>query len=191
MHFDDDLTRHGTRHLGLFLGCVTQRDDPEQLGRVRVCIPGLIEPESAWAWPLGTSGGGSKDTGFFAVPDVGAEVGVFFAQGDLDAPFYLAGHWGKPGAASEVPEEARRPTPDNRVIATPTFRVELDEGAGTRRLRLLNRKTGDQLVFDAETNTVTLEATTALTLRAIGGVAIEGAQITIGGRVVRPVADPI
>jgi uncharacterized protein involved in type VI secretion and phage assembly len=191
MHFDDDLTRHDTRHLGLFLGCVTQRDDPEQLGRVRVCIPGLIEPESAWAWPLGTSGGGSKDTGFFAVPEVGAEVGVLFAQGDFDAPFYLAGHWGKPGGGSEVPEEARRPTPDNRVIATPTFRVELDEGAGTRRLRLLNRKTGDQLVFDAETNTVTLEATTALTLRAIGGVAIEGAQITIGGRVVRPVADPI
>ncbi len=35
MHFDDDLTRHDTLHLGLFLGCVTQRDDPEQLREVR------------------------------------------------------------------------------------------------------------------------------------------------------------
>jgi len=46
-------------------------------------------------------------------------------------------------------------------------------------------------VFDAEENSVTLAATSALTLRAVGAVSIEGVQITIGGRVVRPIADPI
>jgi hypothetical protein len=38
---------------------------------------------------------------------------------------------------------------------------------------------------------VTLQATTALTLRAVGAISIEGTQITIGGRVVRPIAAPI
>lgn len=189
--FDDDIQARDTRLLGMHVGYVTHRRDPDRLGRVRVCIPGVVEPHSAWAWPLGTAGGGFKDRGLFAVPEEGAEVAVFFNQGDVDAPYYLSAHWGKPDGESEVPEEAQLDPPDNRVLATPTFRVELDESKDTRRLKLTNRKTGDHLVFDAEENSVTLAATSALTLRAVGAVSIEGVQISIGGRVVRPIADPI
>jgi hypothetical protein len=189
--FDDDVEKQDTRITGMVIGYVTARDDPEALGRVRACVPGLIEPESAWAWPLGTVGGGSRSCGFFAVPELGAEVALFFNHGDVGCPFYLAAHWGKPGGESEVPPEAQRPSPDNRVLSTKTFALELDEAAGGRRLKITNRKTGDHLVFDAEENTVTLEATTALTLRAVGAIALEAAQVTIAGRVVRPVPDPI
>ncbi len=189
--FDDDLGAAQSRLLGLYIGYVTDRHDPEQLGRVRVCIPGLVEPHSAWAWPLGTAGGGSRDRGFFAVPEEGAEVGVFFHMGDVDHPHYLAAHWGKPGGKSEVPEEGRRSPPDNHVIATETFRIELDETKGQRKLQLTNRKTGDRLVFDAEDNAVTLEGTTAITLRAVGTISLDAPQVTISGRLVRPVEDPI
>lgn len=189
--FDDDIESHDTRRFGMYVGYVTHRKDPEGLGRVRVCIPGVLEPHSAWAWPLGTSGGGSKDRGFFAVPEEGAEVAVFFNQGDVDAPYYLSAHWGKPGGESEVPEEAQKDPPDNRVLATPTFRIELDESDGSRKLKLTNRKTGDHLLFDAEENTITLEGTTAVTIRAVGAISLEATQVTIAGRVVRSVADPI
>jgi uncharacterized protein involved in type VI secretion and phage assembly len=189
--FADDLAKNDKRHDGMHLGYVTRRDDPERLGRVQVCVPGLLEPHSAWAWPLGTAGGGSKDRGLFAVPEEGAEVALFFHQGDIDEPYYLAANWGRPGGESEVPEEAQTSPPDNRVFATGTFRIELDESAGGRKLKLTNKKTGDHLVFDAEENSVTLAATTALTLRAVGALTLEGIQITIGGRLVRPIADPI
>ncbi|MFW5740567.1 MAG: phage baseplate assembly protein V [Myxococcota bacterium] len=76
--FDDDLGSGEHRLLGMYVGYVVDRKDPEMLGRVRVCVPGLIEPHSAWAWPFGTVGGGSKDRGVFAVPAENAEVG----QGD-------------------------------------------------------------------------------------------------------------
>ena len=95
------------------------------------------------------------------------EVGVFFKQGDLDAPYYLAGHWGKPNGESEVPEEAQKSPPDNHVLATETFRVELDESVGGRRLQLTNKKTGDYIVFDAEENSITLRGTRAITIRAM------------------------
>jgi len=189
--FDDDLGPSDTRHSGMYVGHVTHRDDPEGLGRVRVCIPGLVEPNGPWAWPLGTVGGGSKDRGFFAVPEVGAEVAVFFNQGDLGEPYYLCTHWGKPGGESEVPEEAQKDPPDNRVFATETFRIELDETAQERKLKITNRKTGDYLLFDAEDNTVTLQGTTAITIKAVGAVSIEAAQVTIAGRPVRPIADAI
>jgi len=188
--FDDDLERAGRRLLGLYVGHVTDRNDPEGLGRVRFAIPGLVEPFSPWAWPLGTMGG-AKNQGFFAVPELGAEVGVLFNQGDVDAPYYLPAQWGKPGGVSEVPEEAQRSPPDNRVFATSTFRIELDESEGARKLKLTNRKTGDTLLFDAETNTITLEGTTAITLRAVGAITLDAAVITLAGRVVRPIADAI
>jgi len=189
--FDDDNRAQDARLFGMYVGYVTHRRDPDQLGRVRVCVPGVLEPHSAWAWPLGTAGGGAKDVGLFAVPEVGAEVALFFNQGDVDAPYYLSAQWGRPAGESEVPEEAQLDPPDNRVWATPTFRIELNESLGARRLRLTNKKTGDHLLFDAEENTVTLEATTALTLRSAGAVSIEGLQVTIGGRVVRPVGEGI
>ena len=189
--FDDDIDAHDTRLLGMYVGYVTHRRDPEGLGRVRVCIPGVLEPHSTWAWPLGTSGGGFKDRGFFAVPEEGAEVAVFFNQGDIDAPYFLSAHWGKPDGESEVPEEAQKDPPDNRVLATPTFRVELDESKDARKLKLTNRKTGDYLLFDAEENSITLEGTTAITIKAVGAISLEATQVTIAGRVVRPIADPI
>ncbi|MCP4678749.1 MAG: hypothetical protein GY854_25210 [Deltaproteobacteria bacterium] len=189
-HFDDDIGTHDTKLFGMYVGYVTDREDPEELGRVRVCVPGLIEPHSAWAWPLGTCGGGAKDRGFFAVPEVGAEVALFFNQGDVDAPYWLSAHWGKPDGESEVPEEAQG-TYDNRVIATETFRIEMDETEDARKLKLTNRKTGDHLVFDAEENSVTLQGTTAVVIKADGGLYLEGSTINIGGRVVRPVRDPI
>jgi hypothetical protein len=189
--FDDDLESEGQRLPGFYIGYVTDRGDPEGLGRVRFCIPGLIEPFGPWAWPLGTMGGGSKDVGFFAVPEVGAEVGVLFNQGDPDAPYYLAAQWGKPGGTSEVPVEAQKSPPDNRVFATETFRIELDESQGSRRLQLTNKKTGDFLVFDAEDNTITLQGTTAINIIAVGAVNIQGTMITLNGRVLRPVKDAI
>jgi uncharacterized protein involved in type VI secretion and phage assembly len=132
-----------------------------------------------------------KDHGFFAVPEEGAEVAVFFNQGDVDAPYYLSAQWGKPNGESEVPEEAQKDPPDNRVIATPTFRIELDESKDSRKLKLTNRKTGDHLLFDAEENTITLEGTTAITIRAVGAISLEATTVTIAGRAVRPIPDPI
>jgi hypothetical protein len=175
----------------MYLGHVVDRRDPEQLGRVRVCVPGVLEPFGAWAPPLGTVGGGSKDRGFFAVPEEGAEVGVFFAHHDVDRPFYLPAHWGKPGGESEVPSEAQRTPPDNRVIATATFRIEFDETAGARRLVITNRETGDAIVFDAEAHTLSISATTAIAITAVGALSLDATHITIGGRVVRPVEEAI
>jgi uncharacterized protein involved in type VI secretion and phage assembly len=189
--FDDDLSRHDTRLFGMYVGHVTDRKDPDQLGRVRVCVPGLLEPHSAWAWPLGTVGGGSKNRGFFAVPEEGAEVALFFNQGDVDKPYFISAHWGKPNGESEVPEEAQKDSPDNRVLATETFRLELDESDGARRLKITNKKTDDYLLFDAEANTITLQGTTSIVIKAVGAISLDATHITIGGRAIRPVTDAI
>lgn len=74
-------------------------------------------------------------------------------------------------------------------LNTPIFSVELNESSG--QLSVKNKNNGDSLTFDATSNTVSLSATTGLTLTAIGAVNITGSTVTINGRVVRTSSDPI
>ena len=107
------------------------------------------------------------------------------------APYYITTNWGRPGGKSEVPEEARKSPPNNRVIATETFRIEMDESENDHKLRLLNKVTGDQIVLDADQNSIVIEGTTAILIKAVGAITLDAAQISIKGRAVRPVGDAI
>jgi hypothetical protein len=139
--FDDDLLdAEDTKLPYIYEGVVVDRNDPEKLGRIRFAVPGLIEPASPWAYPASTLGGGSKDCGFFAVPEKGAGVYVFFVGGDIDEPRYFAGHWGLTNQGNEVPEEAQHQPPDNRVLATNTSassstRARARRSSGSRTAR--------------------------------------------------------
>jgi uncharacterized protein involved in type VI secretion and phage assembly len=183
------------RYTGLYIGQVVDREDPESLGRVRVKIPGLVEPASAWAFPLGTVGGGSDRRGFFAVPEKDAEVGVLFHQGDVDHPYYLCGHWGKPGGQAEVPEPARglakEETPQVRAFETGRFLLAFDDRDGKEALVIKDKKSGDQVEFDGAAMGITIKGTSALLLKADGIISIEGTTVQINGRVVLPGKKPI
>ena len=174
------------RYPGLFIGEVVDREDPECLGRVRVRIPGLIEPASAWAFPLGTVGGGSDRRGFFAVPEKGAEVGVLFNGGDPQHPWYIGGHWGKPGGSTEVPEPVKELSPSDapkvRAFETGRFLLVFDDRAGQEALLIKDKLSGDQIEFDGANLGITVKATAALMLKADGLVSIEGAVVQIQGR---------
>jgi uncharacterized protein involved in type VI secretion and phage assembly len=189
--FDEDEVRYP----GLYIGEVVDRDDPEGLGRVRVRIPGLVEPASAWAFPLGTVGGGSDRRGFFSVPEKGAECGVLFHQGDVDHPYYLCGHWGKPNGEAEVPEPARglpkEEAPQVRAFETGRFLFVFDDREGKEALVVKDKTSGDQIEFDGAGMGITIKATSALLLKADGVVSIEGASVQIQGRLVLPSPKPI
>ncbi len=180
---------------GLHVGEVVDREDPEQLGRVRVRIPGLVEPASAWAWPLGTVGGGSDRRGFFSVPEKGAEVGVLFHQGDVDHPHYLCGHWGKPEGQAEVPEPVRglpkEEAPKVRAFETERFLLLFDDREGKEALVVKDKTSGDQIEFDGKGMGITVKATSALVLKADGMVTIDAAVVQINGRLVMPGTKPI
>lgn len=175
---------------GLHIGVVMHRDDPLGLGRIRVRIPGLVEPYSAWARPL-VPGGGSTDQGTYFVPEVGAEVGVLFHLGDPDHPYYLGGDWGQPGGVSQVPVPAIDLGPDVRVIATKTWRIVLDDRAGSESLRLEDKVGLCWVEIDGVTRRVQVHGAASLVLDAIGSVDIRGLAVTINGRPVLPGGGPI
>lgn len=82
----------GWGRTGLVLAVVTNINDPEGLGRVKVWFPSLgPDAESDWARVVIPGVGESR--GFDVRPEVNDEVVVGFERGDLRFPFVLGGVW--------------------------------------------------------------------------------------------------
>ncbi|GAB2681755.1 VgrG-related protein [Thalassiella azotivora] len=136
---------------GLVVGVVTNNDDPERLGRVKVQLPALSDQdESGWARLLVPGGG--KGRGLQALPEVGDEVLVGFELGDLERPVVCGGLWNRedappvPGAVSGGAVQSRvlASRKDHRLTLTddPTESVDLSLGDGSCSLHLEAKASG-------------------------------------------------
>ena len=93
-----------SKHLGLYPGEVTDNQDPAKRGRVKVRVPGLCEPSTNWALPIGGShSSGEANRGGFDPPKSGAYVIVAFLDGDVDSPVYFGGWRAVLGGSSDAP----------------------------------------------------------------------------------------
>ncbi|MEU3654789.1 VgrG-related protein [Streptomyces sp. NPDC032161] len=79
----------GARCAGLVNGTVTDTQDPDGSGRVKVRFPWLSD-EYASDWARTAQSGGTSGGEAF-IPEVGDEVLVGFEHGHLDRPYVLAG----------------------------------------------------------------------------------------------------
>jgi phage protein D len=85
-------TDPGDRWPGIVIGVVTNNEDPQTLGRVKVKFPWMSEDaESDWARVIAP--GASAEKGLAMIPAVGDEVAVAFEQGHFSRPFVLGGLW--------------------------------------------------------------------------------------------------
>lgn len=173
----------------IYDGVVVENEDPEGLGRVRLRIPGLIDEKSAWAFPVGSAGGGSKQRGFKFTPLVGAEVACYFRGGDPDQPRYFPGHWGKPNAGTEMLTDmqdlSKEDAPFVNGIETDRYKITIDDRPGKENLKISDKNSGDSIEFDGSTKTgpgMIISASAALIIKVDGMVTIDGSSIILNGR---------
>jgi phage protein D/phage baseplate assembly protein gpV len=77
---------------GVVVGVVTNSDDPNNMGRVKLKFPWLSDDAES-NWSRIASVGAGPGCGFFVVPQVGDEVLVAFEHGDFNYPVILGGLW--------------------------------------------------------------------------------------------------
>jgi phage protein D len=75
---------------GVVPALVTDVNDPEHLGRVKLKFPWLSD-DYASDWARTVQGGAGHDRGMVLLPEVNDEVLVAFEQGDIRRPFVLGG----------------------------------------------------------------------------------------------------
>ncbi len=164
---------------GVYSGMVTDTQDPDAQGRVKVKLP--WSPDSngcsyeTWA-RLSTMMGGNQRGSWF-IPDVNDEVLVMFEAGDPRRPYVIGALWN----GQDAPPAQMDAKNNKKVLCSRTgIRITLDDTDGQVTLTLEtpgNQKMvfadtpGSITIQDSNNNSITLDAS-GITLSTQGTVTI-------------------
>ena len=184
----------------LLVGIVTDNEDPDELGRVKVKFPTLTEDHNSnWARVVSMGAGNSR--GFDCLPEINDEVLVAFEHGDIHRPYILGGVWnGEDAPPNSVSKNVQDGKVRLRTIQTRTGHkiqfVEEDqakkagvyiETKGGHKLSLndsgqmieLTTSGGHQLCLNDQGKSITMNSTGDISIQAAGNITINGKQIML------------
>ncbi|MEA3008362.1 MAG: hypothetical protein QOJ91_54 [Sphingomonadales bacterium] len=91
---------------GVMTAVVTQNQDPDGLGRVKLRLAAAGEgDETDWARIVAPVAGAARGT--FFLPEVGDEVLVAFDHGDIRFPYVLGALWSRFNRPPKVDDDGR------------------------------------------------------------------------------------
>lgn len=175
------LNGNGHKHsnTGLVIGIVTDNQDPQGWGRVKVKYPALSS-EHASDWTRVVAIGGGDQRGIEFLPEVNDEVLVGFEMGDIRVPYVIGGLWNgvdsPPKKNSEISVGGRV---TQRIIRSRTGHlVILDDSDGQSGITLQD-KNGNKISIDSNANKLTIQVSGDISIQAGGQVQIKGAMINL------------
>jgi uncharacterized protein involved in type VI secretion and phage assembly len=160
------------RHFGVYPALVTDLEDPDKLGRIKVTFPWLgAAGNSAAAWATLVSPYADADQGFEFIPARGTQVLVSFEAGDLRRPYVLGACWNGAESLPEAPSNAD----DIRLIHTRSgHELRFDDSSGAAKVTLSTGGGHSLVLDDAAGGTITLTHTNGSTIEinAAGEVSV-------------------
>jgi len=176
--FTDLLKRDSNDWAGsLVVGVVTNNNDPDDMGRVRVKFPALGDNIEGWWARVATINAGSE-RGLFMLPQVGDEVVVAFEHGDPRRPFVLGSLY---TGQDKVPEDLH--DGQSRKAA---FGVKSDHKMHLESKQTMTLRSGDSLVIevtrDAEIGarqTIKISGVSGVEIESQGSLKLSGASVDI------------
>jgi len=175
---------------GLMVGLVTDVEDPERMGRVKLRFPSLSETYET-DWVRVVSPGAARAAGLVFLPDVNDEVLVGFELGDVRRPYALGGLWNgvdKPPLGDGLFDNGhnrRQGIVSRRNQRLVFFDGDGQEGisiiTGDDKLRIALKQTGSQIHVYAD-GKVVIEATQDVEIKGQASISIEAQrQLTLKG----------
>lgn len=168
--------KQSPRALGVAVGLVTNNQDPEGLGRVKVKYPWLgDDDESYWARLVVPMAGNDRGTWF--LPEVDDEVLIAFDQGSLDYPYVLGALW---NGKDKPPESNSDGKNNHRTIKSRSGHIiRMDDTDGSEKLEIIDKSGNNKIVIDSSQNSVTIESGGDIKLTAKGKVTLSGNGVEI------------
>jgi phage baseplate assembly protein V len=158
---------------GAVTGIVSNNVDPEDMGRVKLHFPWLSgEDESGWARIAAPMAGANR--GVWMLPEVGDEVLVMFAHGNIDQPFVIGALWNGVDAPPGNNEDGRN---NLRVIRSRSgHTLVFDDTEGAETITISDAAQDNAIVIDASQDTVTIRSAGRLKLSASRGIELSSAE---------------
>jgi phage protein D len=172
----------------LVIGVVTNNDDPDKMGRVRVKFPGLDERQEGW-WARVASTSASGKRGLMMMPLVDDEVVVGFEHGDPRRPFVLGSLWNGTAKPDKL-AAAGGGKPDGSFNLRSDKKVAIGSGGdmSISTEAKMTTKSGSDFTLQAEgTLAITgngseisiTGAAASVVIKQDGSITIKGTQITV------------
>ncbi len=195
------------RVYGLVVGLVTNNQDPEKMGRVRLRFPWLNETdESNWARVAAMMAGNDRGTWF--LPEVEDEVLVAFEHGDVQFPYVIGSLWN----GKDVPPRDNADGKNNeRVIRSRSghelifgdedgkekveiktkagHQLLLDDTSGSEKITITDKSGNNKIELDTAANSVALTGQTKISLKAQQIEITADTSLTLKGQQVEISAD--
>ncbi len=143
------------------MGIVTNNQDPDKLGRVKVRFPWLgDQDESFWARAAAPMAG--KGRGFYCLPEVDDEVLVAFEHGLIEFPYILGALWN----GEDTPPASNDDGKNNiRVFQSRSGNlIRFEETEGKEKIEIKDVKGNSSIVFDASDGSVSISSAGKLKL---------------------------
>lgn len=172
---------------GVVIGIVSDNQDPEGMGRVKLQFPWrAVEDESNWARMAVPMAG--PDRGTYFLPEEGDEVLVAFEDGDIHYPYVVGALW---NGQEAPPEDNADGANDIRTIKSRSGhevrmndsetegRVEITTNGG-RSVVLDDAAGGEKITIDDGQNTVEFDATQGtITVSGATQISVEAPMLEI------------
>ena len=182
---------HGGRMPGVYPAIVTDVQDPDSMGRVRVKLPWAAdfnnETYEAWARVATLMAGANRGSWF--IPEPEDEVLVAFEGGDPRRPYVLGGLW---NGVDSPPESMQQNNPIRSLTSRSGIKITMDDTDGQVQL-ILETPGGQKITFtdspsaikveDATGNSLKLE-TSGVTLTAASKLTIQASTIEVSAGMV-------
>lgn len=165
--FGDDLPRAlAARISGVVTAVVTNNQDPDKQGRVKVKFPSLSEKdESHWARIAAPMAG--KERGIYFLPEVDDEVLVAFMHGDINFPYVVGALWSGKDAPPATNDDGKN---NVRLIKSRSGHVvKLNDEDGKETIEIIDKSEKNSIVIDTAKNTITITSDKDITLKAANG----------------------
>lgn len=162
----DNGRQQQSRIYGMVVGVVTNNQDPDAMGRVKVKLPSISgEDESNWARIVSFMAG--KEMGAFFLPEVDDEVLVAFEHGDINRPYVLGSLWN----GVEAPPQTNSDGKNNiRMLKSRSGHViSLSDEDGKEKIEVIDKSGKNSITVDTKENTITIKVDKDFVISAPNG----------------------
>jgi uncharacterized protein involved in type VI secretion and phage assembly len=161
----------------LVVGVVTNNNDPDDMGRVRVQYPALGDNIEGWWARVATINAG-QERGLFMLPQVGDEVVVAFEHGDPRRPFVLGSLY---TGQDKLPEDLH--DGQGRKAA---FGIKSDHKVHLESKQAMTLRSGDSLTIEVTRDaqigaqqTIKISGVSSVEIESQGSLKLSGASVDI------------
>jgi len=167
---------------GAVVALVTNAQDPEKLGRVKLKFPWLSDDyESDWArvaFP-----GAGPDRGLFLVPEVDDEVLVMFERGDMRRPYVLGGLYNGVDAppSEEYCDSSDGAIKIRRWMSTRGHSISISDYSDEDSIIIKTANNEYGIAISKADDHIYVKSSGKVVLEGPGGIELKGGDVTISG----------